>query len=393
MDCWRWRRCSLDAATRRRPAEATEAATPVTVEPAVRGAIDHLITADAVLYPIDQATISSRIGAPVRRVLVNRGDHVRAGQLLMELDSRDLAATEAESKQLYDQAQAVYQTTTGATVPEDRTKAQADFQSAQQALDAAKKLYENRVTLVREGALAQRLADDAKVAMVQAQSQLETARRHLEALNQVSQRQTIIGAEAQMKAAQARYQNAAVQLSYAQIRSPIKGVVSDRPIYQGEMAASGSPLVSIVDISQIVARANVPVKEAAYIRVGRPARIAGPEGDIGGQVTVVSPAVDPSTTTVEVWIKANNPGEVLKPGSTAHVTIVADTIQNTIDRARHGAAQLRRGRTTGPGRKLRFPCARQKSSGRRTPGRSRPDPQRRAGRRSGRDFGRTRSGR
>ncbi len=312
------------------PAEATEAATPVTVEPAVRGAIDHIITADAVLYPIDQATISSRIGAPVRRVLVNRGDHVRAGQLLMELDSRDLAATEAESKQLYDQAQAVYQTTTGATVPEDRTKAQADFQAAQQALDAAKKLYDNRVTLVREGALAQRLADDAKVAMVQAQSTLETARRHLEALNQVSQRQTIIGAEAQMKAAQARYQNAAVQLSYAQIRSPIKGVVSDRPIYQGEMAASGSPLVSIVDISQIVARANVPVKEAAYIRVGRPARIAGPDGDIGGQVTVVSPAVDPSTTTVEVWIKANNPGEVLKPGSTAHVTIVADTIQNTV---------------------------------------------------------------
>ena len=66
---------------------------------------------------------------------------------------------------------------------------------------------------------------------------------------------------------------------------------------------SGTPLVSIVDISQVVARANVPVKEAAAIHVGRPARITGPDGDLAGKVTVVSPAVDPNTTTVEVWVQ------------------------------------------------------------------------------------------
>ena len=89
-----------------------------------------------------------------------------------------------------------------------------------------------------------------------------------------------------------------MQLSYAKIRSPISGVVADRSVYRGEMAASGTPIVSIVDISQVVARANVPVKEASMIKVGRPARIAGPDGDLPGKVTVVSPAVDPNTTTV-----------------------------------------------------------------------------------------------
>ena len=64
-----------------------EAPTPVTVEPAVRGAIDHVVTADAVLYPINQANVTPKISAPVRRILVNRGDHVRAGQLLAELES------------------------------------------------------------------------------------------------------------------------------------------------------------------------------------------------------------------------------------------------------------------------------------------------------------------
>jgi len=152
----------------------------------------------------------------------------------------------------------------------------------------------------------------------------------LEALSQVSQRETIRAAQAQVDAAKAHYENAAVQLSYARIVSPISGVVADRPVYPGEIAASGSPMVSIVDVSQVVARANVPVKEAESIRVGRPARIAGPEGDLPGTVTVVSPAVDPSTTTVEVWVKLANPGERLKPGGTVHVSIIADTIQNAI---------------------------------------------------------------
>ncbi len=309
---------------------AGEAATPVTVETAVRGAIDHMVTADAVLYPINQSNVTSKISSPVKRVLVNRGDHVRAGQVLAELESGDLAASANESKSQYEQAQAAYQTLTGATLHEDKTKAQTDVQTAQQTFDAAQKVYENRVALQREGALAQKLVDDAKVAMVQAQSQVETSRRHLEALNQVSQREAIRGAEAQVNAAKAHYENAVVQLSYAQIRSPLSGVVSDRSVYPGEMPASGTPLLSIVDISQVVARANVPVKEAASIHVGRPARIAGPDGDIPGKVTVVSPSVDPNTTTVEVWVQTANPGEKLKPGGTVRVTIIAETIQNTI---------------------------------------------------------------
>ena len=311
-------------------AEGPEAPTPVTVEPALRGAIDHVVTADAVLYPINQANVTPKISAPVKRVLVNRGDHVRTGQVLAELESGDLAAAVEESKHQYEQTQAAYQTLTGATVAEDKGKAESDVQAAASALDAAKKLYENRVALQHEGALAQKLVDEAKVAMAQAQSQADTAQRHLQALSQVSQREAIRGAEAQMNAAKAHIDSATVQLSYAQVRSPISGVIADRSIYPGEVAASGTPLVSIVDISQLVARANVPVKDATAIRVGRPARVSGPEGDLAGKVTVVSPSADPNTTTVEVWVQVPNPGEKLKPGGTVRVSIIAETVQNTI---------------------------------------------------------------
>ena len=307
-----------------------EAPTPVLVETVARGAVDYMVTADAILYPINQANVTPKISAPVKRMLVNRGDHVKAGQVLAELESGDLAAAANESNSQYQQTQASYQMISGATVLEDKGKAQADVQVTKQVLEAAQKLYDNRVALQREGALAQKLVDDAKVSLAQAQGQLETAQRHLEALNSVSQRETIRGAQAQMSAAKAHYDNAAVQLSYAQIRSPISGIVSDRPVYAGEMPASGTPIISIVDISQVVARANISVKEASMIRLGRPARISGPEGDLVGKVTVVSPAVDPNTTTVEVWVQMANPGEKLKPGASVRVAIIADTIQNTI---------------------------------------------------------------
>jgi HlyD family secretion protein len=310
--------------------EAAETATPVQVAVATEGPVQHTITANAILFPLNQANVTSKISAPVRRILVNRGDHVREGQLLAILENRDLAAASQESEGLYKQAQASYQTVTGATVPEDKTKAIADLQSAQQTLEAAKKVYEGRLNLLRQGALAQRLVDEAKVAMVTAQSQYNTAERHVEAVQKVSEREQIAGSQAQLDAAKAHYASAQAQLSYAEIRSPINGVVSDRPVYPGEMANSGSAVISIVDISQVVARANIPVKEAAAIQAGRPATISAAGQDLTGKVTVVSPAVDPSTTTVEVWVQAVNPGDRLKPGTTVQVAINAEVVKDAI---------------------------------------------------------------
>jgi multidrug efflux pump subunit AcrA (membrane-fusion protein) len=304
--------------------------TPVQVAIAKRGTMQAFVTAEAILYPVKQANVVPKISAPVERFLVQRGDHVREGQLMAVLEDRDLVAAAQESKELYRQAQAAYQSTTAATMPEDLTKAKTDVESSRQALEAATKVYENRQELLRQGALAQKLVDDAKVAMVQARSQYETARQHLNSLETVGRAEQLKSAQAQMEAAKAHYESAAAQVSYAEVRSPMNGVISDRPLNIGEMASSGSALVSIVDISRVVARASVPVREAASISAGRPATISGAGGQLTGKVTVVSPAVDPSTTTVQVWVEAPNPGEHLKPGTTVQISIDAGSVPNAI---------------------------------------------------------------
>jgi RND family efflux transporter MFP subunit len=139
-------------------------------------------------------------------------------------------------------------------------------------------------------------------------------------------------AAAQVESAKGKLEAAQAQLSYSEVRSPISGVVADRGVFAGEMAAAGSPLITIMDVSSVIARINVPQAQAAFIRVGQPASMATTDAavEVQGKITVVSPAVDPNSTTVEVWVQALNPGERMRPGGTVRVTIMAGTVPDAI---------------------------------------------------------------
>jgi RND family efflux transporter MFP subunit len=132
--------------------------------------------------------------------------------------------------------------------------------------------------------------------------------------------------------AKAHYQGSVAQLSYSEIRSPISGVIADRGVYPGEMANAGSPLLTIMDTSTVIARANVPQDQAGYLKVGDPASITQTDSGeaVPGKVTVVSPAVDPNSTTVQVWVEAANVTGRLKPGVTVHVSMIAETIKEAV---------------------------------------------------------------
>jgi len=303
-------------------------AAPVQVAPAIRGSIRQIVTADAVLYPRNQANIVPKISAPVKRFLVNRGDHVKEGQLVAELENRDLVAAEITSKGQFGQAESNYRATTAVAVPEAVTKAQADANAARQALDAAQKLLESRQQLFAQGALARKSVDEAQVAYAQAKAASDTAQQHLQALEAAGRQEQINGAAAQVEAAKGQYESAKAQVAYSQIRSPIAGVVTDRPLYPGDMAAAGTPLMTVMDMSSVVARINMSQQQAKDVRLGDEATIAPADGSepIAGKVTVVSPAVDPNSTTVQVWVEAKNPDERLRAGTSVHVSIVAATI-------------------------------------------------------------------
>jgi len=315
-----------------KPEAEPEPVVTVDVAPVLSSAIQLKVKADAVLYPLQQAAIVPKITAPIKKFYVEKGSTVRAGQLLAELENQDLAGTVAETRAAYDQAEAVYQTTARATVPEDLRKSELDAQTTKETMDAQQKVYQGRQTLFKEGAIAQKDVNDALVAFTQARNQNELARTHLQALQAISQDQTLKGAAAQRDAAKARYESAQAQLAYSRITSPISGVVTDRPLFAGEMPAGGGAIITVMDLSQIVARAHVSQDEAKSLKVGNSARFIPADGGapIPGKVTIVSPALDPTSTTVEVWVQAANVGSRLKPGSSLRVETIAQSVPNAL---------------------------------------------------------------
>jgi HlyD family secretion protein len=305
----------------------------VTVQTAVaeRGKIEQVITADAVLFPKDQAAITPKITAPVKAFYVNRGSRVHRGELLAVMENRDLAAAEIESKGAYEQAQATYGIETSSSLPEEWQKAEFDLKAAEQEYDAQQKIYDSRKVLYEQGALPRKEFDQSAVAMTQAKANYEIAQRHLAALEAAGKKDQLKSAKGQLTAAQGKYEGAAAQLSYSEIRSPIDGVVTDRPLYPGETAPAGTPLLVVMDTSSVTARAHIPQAAVAELKVGDAATIIAPNDlRVNGKVTLVSPAVDPNSTTVEVWVAAPNPEGNLRPGTAATVQIIARTLNDAI---------------------------------------------------------------
>ena len=297
-----------------------------------QGSIEKVISSEAVLFPLQQAALTPKVSAPVKRFLVNRGDRVKAGQLLAVLENRDLAASEVENKGALAQAEAAYATTTTASLPEEMRKAELDVGSARQALDAEQKLYNSRENLYRQGALPRKDLDQARVSLTQAKSQFEIAQQHWNALQVAGKEQALKSASGQLESARGKYMGSQAQLGYSEIRSPISGYVTERALYPGEMAAAGVPLLTVMDTSSIIAKAHVPQQDAALLKAGNPAELATASVDdkIPARITVVSPATDANSTTIEIWAKASNPENHLRPGTTAQLSVTAQKLDNVL---------------------------------------------------------------
>ena len=304
----------------------------VQVTPAKRGPVEQTVSAGAVVSPLQQAVITPKITSTISKFYVQRGSRVKQGQILAILENADLTGAAEQSKGEFEQAEAGYATTTGASLPEQIQKAELEAAAAKAAYDAQKKVYDARKDLFDQGAIPRRDLDSAEVALAQARSQNEQAQKQLVDLQKLGKEQTLKSASGQLSAAKGKYLNAKAQLSYSEIRSPIDGVVTDRPLFQGELATANQPLLTVMDTSKLIAKAHIAQDQAVELKVGDAAELSfeGLDDPIKGRVMLISPALDPGSTTIEVWIEAIKPGRALKPGMNVSVEAVAKSVENAL---------------------------------------------------------------
>jgi len=297
-----------------------------------RGPIAAHIAVDAVLSPIAQAAIAPKISAPVKKIYVHRGVRVKSGQLLVTLENSDLTAAVLDSEGSYTSAKAAYETSTRAQVPEDYQKAELDFTQAKANLDLNQSIVTSRKQLLAEGAIPGRDLDTAVAALVQAQAAYEAAKQHLESMKSVSREAALQSAQGQLASAKGKYLGAEALASYSEIRSPIDGVVTDRPVSTGETAQAGAPVITIMDTSELLAKVHISQLLAQRLQLGDAASITVPglTDPVEAKVTLINPVLDPGSTTIEVWLLIENKKGTLKVGTPIRAFIASKQVPNAL---------------------------------------------------------------
>jgi HlyD family secretion protein len=315
--------------------KAEEVAPPevsVQAERVERKPLTEYVSGEAILMPKAQAAIVPKISAPIKKFLIQRGSQVKKGQLLAVLENADLAAAVQDSQGALKQADASYATTTRAGVIEDLQKAQLDLAQAQANLGLQQSIVNARQNLLQQGAIPRRDLDTAQAALVQAKAAYDIANQHLNSLKAVSQSATISSAEGALESAKGKYEAAQAGLSYSEIRSPIDGVVTDRPLYAGEMANTGQAIVTVMDTSSLLAKVHLSQQQTTGLKLGDDATLTftGQDEPAHGKISLISPALDAGSTTLEVWVTVPNKTGKYKAGTPVHVSLPARTLADAV---------------------------------------------------------------
>lgn len=222
----------------------------------------------------NSARIASRLTGYIQALHADVGDTVKAGQLLLTLDNRDVEAQVAQARAALSQA--------------DASLADAKFN------------YERYSRLYKENAVT---------------------RQHYENI-----KRNYAVAQAGVKAANAQLAQADAQRAYAEVRAPFAGVVTARYVQQGDLATPGKPLIEIQSPGHLEVHAQISNSAYAALKVGEVVQVEGTGVHTTAQVLRLSPAADPSTETH--LLKATLPaGTQLGAGDFVRVRVPVGTRQ------------------------------------------------------------------
>jgi len=307
--------CSMSKSENAHRGEAASAPAPVSVD-AVEVQTRELqrsVEAVGTLDPNEQVTVSNQVEGIVEKLLVDLGDAVRTGQIIAQLDTRELElAVRQQDAALQQELARVGLTDPEASFEETSTsqvrQAEAGFADARIKLDRTKKLAES-------GVIAQQQLDAQQAQYDAADAALRGARETVRNI-----RATIAARKAALALAQKK-------LADAKVVAPMAGFIKDRQAAVGQFLKANSPVVTIVQNSPLKLHADVPESAVAFVRVAGAVQFqvdAFPDRTFEGKITRLSPSVDQQSRTLKLEALVGNAEGLLKPGFFARVTIQTD---------------------------------------------------------------------
>jgi RND family efflux transporter, MFP subunit len=294
-----------------------------------------------------QAKLSFQVPGRVAQINVQEGQSVTKDQIIAELDRAEFASRYDQAKANLDRAQkAKYQLETvldinKKTLPSEVARATANVKSTQDTLKDAEKNYKRFEDLFGKGVVTEKERDTMKLAyevaksrLAESESILNLARGNLAKID--AARQDIDTSMAQINSTKASLNQASIQLSYTQLKSPMDGVVTSRNIEPGETVNAGREVITISDLSRVDLKIFVDETEIGKVKPNQKVEVkvdTFPGKSYTGYVSFISPEGEFTPKIIQtkkervklvylVKVSIVNPNFELKAGMPADAVLV-----------------------------------------------------------------------
>jgi len=321
---------------RKSKAEAEAEVTPVVsvkVAQAEKGSIAAEVVAVGTIWPREKADVGAKVSAQIKKMALLKNKVVRAGEVITVLESRDLQAQRAEAVAALNEARATERSLVTGTIPKTNAEDQKALNDARAKVNNARRLYERRQTLYAQGGISQKDLEAAQLDLTTAEDELRLEEQTVTLRGRSLNPNDRALASAKTAEAQQHLATLDAQLSYATIRAPITGIVTDQYQYEGEFASAGGKLVTIADTSTVIVKAPFSDTAAAQLKAGDTASVVPTDTsaeEMKGQITLLSRSSDPTNRTVEVWVTLANGAGKLRANGAAQVTVMANSKTDAI---------------------------------------------------------------
>ncbi len=261
----------------------------------------------------ETVTVSNEVAGRLALLRVDFGQRVRAGDVIAELDKRELQLQLDRARASLAQALARIGLEPGQeeVVPETTPA----IRQAQALLEDARTRYESAAKLVRSGDIATDRFVEIEKAYRAREAALDAARHELET------------ALATIRAIRAEVKLAEKRLADATVRAPIDGYVSERMASPGQYLRENTPIVTLVKPHPLRLRVEIPESASAAVRVGTELRFttdAVPGASFRAVVRELNPALDPRSRSLTAEARLTAPDDRLRPGMFVQVELVTE---------------------------------------------------------------------
>lgn len=303
---------------------------PAKIAAVERGDIARSVVATGKIEPLAKVEVKSKASGIVKQILVDYGDGVKQGQVLVELDKEQLRAAVREARASLEAAQAAEQSAQ-ATYERNVVDAQGPD------LPFLKSTLERNRKLAADGIVSASVLDDADKTYQLALNKQLSAQR-----NVAVSRAEVARAQAQVGQAQAALEQAEEDLRNSTIVSPMDGLVLSRDVEVGDAVSSilvlGSQatlVATLGDVSSVYVLGKVDQADIGKVFFGQPARItveSFKDEKFEGKVTKISPlgVEKDNVTTFEVRVSIQNPTGALKANMSANAELILEEKRNVL---------------------------------------------------------------